>query len=140
MKSLPLKKHLPMPLLYPPRTLVIPRACAGAPGLSLHKVSSSPQEDAEKQLRRTEPMSNKPCRVVHSQKVAHSLQTTGKSSWQKDLSHKESEEKGEDRVTRTRLKWGSIMWQQRPLMRDVNAVDGAMVSIPRLRVQERFLG
>ena len=68
-------------------------------------------------------MSNKPYRVVHSQKVAHSLQSTGKSSWQKDLSHKESEEKGEDRVTRTVLKWGSIVWQRRPLIRDVNAMD-----------------
>lgn len=36
-------------------------------------------------------MSSKPRRAVHSQKVAHSPQSTGKSSRQKDLSHKESE-------------------------------------------------
>lgn len=30
-----------------PRTLVMPRVCAGAPGLSFHELSSSPQEDAE---------------------------------------------------------------------------------------------
>lgn len=141
-KSLTLKRHLPMPLLCAPRTPVIPRVCAGAlgaPGLSLHKVSSSPQKDAEKRLRRTEPMSNKPCGVVHSQKVVHSPQSTGKSSWQKDLSHKESEEKGEDRVTRTRLKWGSIMRQRRPLMRDVNAMDGAVSQAQSSRTFPRLI-
>lgn len=50
-------------------------------------------------------------------------QSTGKSSWQKGLSHKESEEKGEDEVTRTGLKWGRVLWQQQHLARDVNAMD-----------------
>lgn len=57
-------------------------------------------------------MSNKACGVIHSQTGAHSPQSTGKSSGQKDLTHKESEEKGDERVRRTGLKWGSIAWQR----------------------------
>lgn len=97
----------------------MPRVCAGALGLSSHELSSSPREDAEERLRRTEPMSTNLCRVVHSPEVT---QSTGKSSWQEGLSHKESEEKGQDGVTRTGLKWGSAVWQQRHVTRGVSAM------------------
>lgn len=84
-------------------------------------------------------MRNEPYRVVHSQKVVHSLQSTGKSSWKEDLSHKESEEKGEGRVTKTGLKWGSFVWPQNLLISAVSAMDGALVTTHRLRAQEHFL-